>query len=313
METKRSFKKKIMKIAITGITGFVGQNLARYLSDIDILGISREANGLNINYSELSLNIFNKQKVFIHLAGIAHDLKKTSQDQAYFEVNTELTKRLFDLFLVSDCEVFIYMSSVKAAADEVAGILTEEVIPNPKTVYGKSKLAAENYILSKEIPKDKRVYILRPCMIHGPINKGNLNLLYRFVARGIPYPFGKYVNRRSFVSLENLCFIIKELIDNAKIESGIYNIADDASLSTIDLVQVMSEVLCKPTRILKLPKLFVRFIAKVGDLFPIPINSERLLKLTENYEVSNLKIKNAIQKKLPLSLKDGIKKTIASF
>jgi len=106
---------------------------------------------------------------------------------------------------------------------------------------------------------------------------------------------------------------IKELVDNAKIESGIYNIADDTSLSTINLVQVISEVLCKPTRILKLPKLFVRFIAKVGDFSPIPINSERLLKLTENYEVSNLKIKTAIQKELPLSSSEGIKKTITSF
>ena len=302
-----------MKIAITGVTGFVGQNLARYLSDIDILGVSREAKGLNISYPELSLNIFNKQKAFIHLAGKAHDLKKTSDDKEYFEVNADLTKTLFDEFLKSTCEVFIYMSSVKAAADQVKVVLKEDIIPNPITVYGKSKLAAEKYILSKKIPKNKRVYILRPCMIHGPNNKGNLNLLYSFISKGIPYPFGKYSNRRSFVSVENLCFIIKELIYNAKIESGIYNIADDISLSTIDLVKVISEVLCKPTRILKLPKLFVRFIAKVGDLFPIPINSERLLKLTENYEVSNLKIKNAIQKKLPLSSKAGIKKTIASF
>ena len=65
-----------MKIAITGVTGFVGENLSRYLSDIDILGISREAKGINITYPELSLNIFNKQKAFIHLAGKAHDLKK---------------------------------------------------------------------------------------------------------------------------------------------------------------------------------------------------------------------------------------------
>ena len=302
-----------MKIAITGVTGFVGQNLARYLSDIDILGVSREAKGLNISYPELSLNVFNKQKAFIHLAGKAHDLKKTSNDKEYFEVNTELTKRLFDQFLKSDCETFIYMSSVKAVSDHADSILTENVKPNPITVYGKSKLAAEEYILSKKNLKDKRVYILRPCMIHGPNNKGNLNLLYSFVLKGIPYPFGKYINRRSFVSVENLCFIIKELIDNTKIESGIYNIADDNSLSTIDLVKVISEVLCKPTRILKIPKLFVRFIAKVGDLFPLPINSERLLKLTENYEVSNLKIKKAIQKKLPLSSKEGIKKTITSF
>ena len=255
----------------------------------------------------------NESKVFIHLAGKAHDLKNTSEDNDYFEVNTELTKRLFDKFLVSDCEVFIYMSSVKAIADVVDGVLTEDVIPNPKTVYGKSKLAAEVYILSKEIPKNKRIYILRPCMIHGPNNKGNLNLLYSFVCKGIPYPFGKYINKRSFVSVDNLCFIINELIDNTKIESGIYNIADDVSLSTIDLVQIMSEVLNKPIRILKLPVLFVWSLAKIGDFLSIPINSERLQKLTENYEVSNLKIKKAIKKNLPLSSTEGIKKTVTSF
>ena len=313
METEGIFKQEIMKIGITGVTGFVGQNLASYLADFDILGVSRGAEGNNISYQELSVDIYSNLKVFIHLAGKAHDLKNTSDDKEYFQINTELTKRLFDQFLESECETFIYMSSVKAAADSFEGVITESVTPNPITVYGKSKLAAEEYILSSKYLKDKRVYVLRPCMIHGPNNKGNLNLLYSFILKGIPYPFGKYLNRRSFVSVENLCFIIKELIDNDKIESGIYNIADDTSLSTIDLVKVISEVLCKPTRILKFPKLFVRFIAKVGDLVPIPINSERLLKLTENYEVSNLKIKNAIQKKLPLSSKEGIKKTIASF
>ena len=84
---------------------------------------------------------------------------------------------MFDQFLKSDCETFIYMSSVKAVVDQADGILTENVKPNPITVYGKSKLAAEEYILSRKNLKNKRVYILRPCMIHGPNNKGNLNLL----------------------------------------------------------------------------------------------------------------------------------------
>jgi nucleoside-diphosphate-sugar epimerase len=300
---------------ITGSSGFVGSNLSPYLEKKHkkVLGVSRIPSDGEVNYKKINITLLNNSNSFIHLAGKAHDLKKTSEDNDYFEVNTELTKRLFDQFLKSDCETFIYMSSVKAVADQADGVLTENVKPNPITDYGKSKLAAEEYILSRKKLKNKRVYILRPCMIHGANNKGNLNLLYSFVSKGIPYPFGKYLNKRSFVSVENLCFIINELIDNPKIESGIYNISDDTSLSTIDLVQVMSEVLCKPTRILKLPKLFVRFIAKVGDLFPIPINSERLLKLTENYEVSNLKIKNAIHKKLPLSSNEGIKKTIASF
>ena len=300
---------------ITGNKGFVGSNLTCFLNKKEkcCKGVSRNPKNDEISYDALNAALLNQSKSFIHLAGKAHDLKKTSQDQEYFKVNTELTKRLFDQFLESDCEVFIYISSVKAAADEVVGILTEKVIPNPATAYGKSKLASEVYILSKEIPENKRVYILRPSMIHGPNNKGNLNLLYSFISKGIPYPFGKYENKRSFVSVENLCFIINELINNDKIESGIYNIADDIPLSTINLIQVISEALGKPTRILKFPKFFVRFIAKVGDFLPLAINSERLLKLTENYEVSNLKIKNAIQKKLPLSSKEGIKKTIASF
>ena len=300
---------------ITGNKGFVGSNLEKYLilQKKQIIGVSRNPTANEVNYENLNLEKRKSIKSFIHLAGKAHDLKNLSEDNDYFEVNTELTKRLFDQFLVSDCKVFIYMSSVKAIADVVDGVLTEDVIPNPKTVYGKSKLAAEVYILSKEIPKNKRIYILRPCMIHGPNNKGNLNLLYSFVSKGIPYPFGKYINKRSFVSVDNLCFIMNELIDNTKIESGIYNIADDVSLSTIDLVQIMSEVLNKSIRILKLPILLVRLLAKIGDFLPIPINSERLVKLTENYEVSNLKIKNAIKKKLPLSSKEGIKKTITSF
>ena len=300
---------------ITGNTGFVGGNLEKYLlaQKKQVIGVSRNPTGNEVNYKNLNLKSRKSIKSFIHLAGKAHDLKKITDDKEYFEVNTELTKRLFDQFLVSDCEIFIYMSSVKAVADVVDGVLTEDVIPNPKTVYGKSKLAAEVYILSKEIPKNKRVYILRPSMIHGPNNQGNLNLLYSFVSKGIPYPFGKYINKRSFVSVDNLCFIINELIDNTKIESGIYNIADDVSLSTIDLVEIMAKVLNKPIRILKLPTLFIRFTAKIGDFLPIPINSERLLKLTENYEVSNLKIKKAIQKKIPLSSTEGIKKTITSF
>ena len=295
-----------MKIIITGASGFVGQNLIRFLKkDNDLIPLSIRYN----HNKKFNLN----SSVVIHLAGKAHDLKKTSEDKEYYEANTELTKMVFNQFLKSSNKVFIFMSSVKAAADIVPNFLLEDVIPDPVTAYGKSKLAAEEYILSKEIPKNKRVYILRPCMIHGPNNKGNLNLLYNFISKGVPYPFGRYVNKRSFVSIDNLCFIINELINNSKIKSGIYNIADDASLSTIDLVQLISEVLNKPVRILKIPKVFVGIIAKIGDFFPIQINSERLHKLTENYEVSNLKIKKAIQKELPLSAEDGIIKTIISF
>ena len=291
-------------ILITGISGFVGSNLKDYLSkDFNLSAYNRGDSAIDINESD----------VIIHLAGKSHDLKKISSPEVYYQVNTELTKTVFDAFLFSDAKVFITLSSVKAVADVLDNELTEDHIPNPVSHYGRSKLLADEYILSKEIPKGKRVYILRPCMIHGPGNKGNLNLLYKIVNKGLPWPLGAFENKRSFCSIDNLCFIINELIENHQIPSGVYNIADDDSLSTNELINLISESQNKNSHIWNVPKSFINTFAKIGDILKLPLNSERLVKLTESYIVSNNKIKNAINKSFPLSSREGLKKTLNSF
>src|SRR5690606_13373271 len=128
----------------------------------------------------------------IHLAGKAHDTQNTSSPEEYFQVNTELTKQLFDKFLQSNARDFIYFSSVKAVADTVSGLLGEDVTPNPQTPYGQSKWQAEQYLNSQPLPEGKRLFILRPCMIHGPGNKGNLNLLYQVSSKGLPWPLAAF-------------------------------------------------------------------------------------------------------------------------
>jgi nucleoside-diphosphate-sugar epimerase len=289
-------------IGITGSTGFVGKNLKKYLlNEYKIVEIFRN------NYK------FNNINTIIHLAGKAHDLKNASNIEDYYVVNTELTKIVYDAFLLSNAKIFIIISSIKAAADSIESILTENYIPNPISHYGKSKLLAEQYILSKEIPLDKRVYILRPCMIHGPGNKGNLNLLYTFISKGLPWPLGAFENRRSYCSIDNLCFIINELIKNDSIPSGIYNIADDEPLSTKDLIKSMAEIQSIKFHIWNIPQSIIKLISKFGDFLKLPFNSERLNKLTETYIVSNTKIKMAIKKSLPISAKEGIIKTLNSF
>ena len=220
---------------------------------------------------------------------------------------------MFDSFLLSDAKVFISLSSVKAVTDELDGELTEEFIPNPVTDYGKSKLLSENYIINKILPIGKRVYILRPCMIHGRGNKGNLNLLYKIVNNGFPWPLGAFENRRSFCSIENLCFIINELIKNDQIPSGIYNVADDEPISTNQLINLIAESQGRNINILNIPKFIIKFFSILGDLFRLPLNTERLTKLTASYVVSNNKIKKAINKSLPLTTKDGLLKSLNSF
>lgn len=295
-----------MEVAITGASGFVGVNLKHYLQDTHTL------KSLTVRYIP-NQKFDLKENAIIHLAGKVHDLKKLSNSQEYYEANFELTKQLFDSFLESTVSVFIFMSTVKAVADAVEGILTEADRPKPKTHYGIAKLQAEQYILSQELPQEKRVYILRPCMIHGPRNKGNLNLLYQLVSKGLPWPLGDFKNKRSFLSVDNLCFVIKELLNNAEIPSGIYNISDDTALSTNELIQLLGISLGKKNSVLNIPSSWIKGFAKLGDYLHLPLNSERLQKLTENYVVSNKKLLHAIGKPLPIESKEGLLKTFQSF
>jgi len=295
-------------IFITGTTGFVGPHLMKHLNAQSYL-----IKGINLRnpnwYSELDADV----STIIHLAGKAHDLKKVTNPHEYYEANFELTKQVFDSFLLSDASVFIFMSSVKATADEVKDILTEENSPNPKTHYGISKFQAESYILNQQLPEGKRVYILRPCMIHGPGNQGNLNLLYTIVKKGFPWPLAAFENQRSFLSIDNLCFVIQELLNRNDIPSGIYNVADDKPLSTNELIGLISKSQNKLPKTLAIPKKLIYLLAKIGDVLHLPLNSERLQKLTESYLVSNDKIVKAIGKPFPISAEEGFKKTFQSF
>jgi len=291
-----------MKFFLTGANGFVGKNFIKFFQKKHEINHYSGGNKIDID-----------EDVVIHFAGKAHDTKNSSNSNEYYSSNTELTKNIFDSFLESNSRIFIMLSSVKAVADTVEGVLTEDNIPNPKTHYGMSKLLAEKYIFSKKNLKNKRIYILRPCMIHGPGNKGNLNILYKFVSKGIPWPLGSFSNSRSYCSIENLLFIINEIINNKRIPSGIYNVADDLPLSTNKIIFLMRNTLKINHSTWNIPKILVKILAYIGDIFPIPLNSERLKKLTESYIVSNRKIVKLMRKNLPLSSEEGIIKTLKSF
>lgn len=359
-----------MRILITGIHGFVGSNLvAAYKNHHTLYGldiVSPPKEGIEATYAWDEWEKIPAVDTIIHLAGKAHDTKKTADAQSYFDVNLGLTQKIFDYFLQSDAEKFIFFSSVKAVADTVPNdVLTENDTPNPQTPYGQSKLAAEQYILSQpssslEIFRDrpstsrpsvlrpsdlqtfrpldlqtfrpsdlqtsdlrpsdlrpstpnKKIYILRPAMIHGPGNKGNLNLLYNVVKKGIPWPLGAFSNQRSILSIDNLSFIIRQLIEQ-DIQAGIYQLADDEPVSTNDIIRMISKSLNKKSKIIHLPQNLLIAMAKMGDLLHLPLNSERLKKLTESYVVSNQKIKQALGvENLPVDAKAGLLKTFDSF
>ena len=249
----------------------------------------------------------------IHLAGKAHDTKNQTVSDVYFKVNTGLTQKIYDYFLASKtANKFIFFSTAKAAADKVDGILTEDVVPTPAGPYGESKIAAEKYI-QEHLNDEKQVYILRPCMIHGPGNKGNLNLLYGVVSKGMPWPLGAFENRRTFTSVENICFAVNGVLTK-DVPSGIYNMGDDDALSTNELIEVICQTLGKKAHIWRIPKGVMNGFAKIGGWLHLPLNPLRMQKLTENYVSSNAKIKMALGiDRFPIDAREGLKKTIECF
>ncbi len=306
------------KILISGISGFVGINLEAFLKKKGhtVASLSRNTDNTreSFTWEDLSRLQGHDFDTYIHLAGKAHDLKNTSNPREYFDINTGLTKQLFEVFLESKATTFIYFSSVKAVADKVDGVLTENVVPSPLGPYGESKLKAEEYLLAQLLPPGKRLFIMRPCMIHGPGNKGNLNLLYKFVKKGIPYPLAGYTNERSFLSVDNLSFIVEKIVGDDGVPGGVYNLADDVPLSTNAVIRIIAGVNGSKPRLWKINPRLINFLAGAGDKLHLPLNSERLKKLTESYVVSNKKIKEVLSiNQLALSSEDGLKLTIQSF
>ena len=297
-------------ILVTGKTGFIGQNLSNYLKNDEYDNI--EALGRETIPNWDTIKSIDKYQAIIHLSGLAHDVNKVFKEEDYNYANYILTKKIYDLFLATEnTKNFIFVSTV-AVRNKHSGIFHESDDVNPVSYYGKSKRLAEEYIL-RNLHKDKNVYIIRPCMVHGKGDKGNLTLLYNFIKKGIPYPLGAYDNKRSFLSIENFCFVIKELIDRNDIPSGIYHLADDEPVDTKSLINLINQITNKKVSILNLPKPIIKIIAKIGDYLFLPFNTERIEKMTENYIVSNQKIKNALGKNLPISAYDGLIETIKSF
>ena len=284
-----------MKFLITGAYGFVGTNLCKYLAEkghdclaLDIPAAKRDGVPYASFYTWDELDKLPVVDAVVHLAGKAHDLKKVASEQSYFDINVGLTEKIF---AAAKTTRFIYFSSSKADANGNA--------------YGRSKLAAEQFL-------NGRAIVLRPAMIHGPGNKGNLNLLWGIARRGLPWPLAAFENKRSFTSIANICAAVEALCERG--ENGIYPIADDEMLSTNRLIELIAETCGKRAKLWRVPKGVMRMVAKIGDVLHLPLNTERIVKLTEDSFVNNSHLKSQLGwNRMPIRAEEGMRRTLRSF
>lgn len=296
-------------ITILGGSGFIGQHLEKDLK------LNYHVENLSLRDMENLAKIQNSD-VVINLIGKAHDHKGVATERDYYYANYDLVKEIYDAFVKSNACLFIHVSSIAALEEEgSSNALIEGMDCKPVSWYGKSKRKAEEFLLSQDIPEGKKVIILRPTMVHGPGDKGNLTLLYSIISKGIPNPLAKYDNKRSFLAIDNFNFFVEKIIESYKtMPSGIYHMCDDEAISTSYIISCIGRITDKKVLNLKIPKWLMNGVASVGDFIPLPINTKRLSKLTSDLIVSNNKLKLALNiQKLPFNAIQGLETTIASF
>jgi len=279
-------------ILLTGANGFVGSYFKNIYDDkfnIQTFSFVKD------DPESLCLNDID---VVVHLSALVHQMGGAAKEE-YERVNLVQTLELAQKAKESGVEHFIFMSSVKVYGEETDKPYSETSICKPEDEYGKSKLKAENELNKLEDEKFK-VSIIRTPVIYGHGVKANIKNLVRLVQKIPILPFGKIDNRRSIIYVGNLCFFIDVIIEQQK--RGIFLVADEKSVSTTELIDLIAMTLNKKVYLMRVP-FFGKFLKMVKPSFYKRLfeslevdNRDTLINLFGNEKVS-----------LPYSIEDGIK------
>jgi UDP-glucose 4-epimerase len=281
------------QVLVSGAGGFVGKRFLELSSTVD-------------NVETVSLQDPNwKQKNFshidavVHLAGKAHDMSKID-DRVYFDINYELTKQFFEKLSRDGVRHFIYISSTKVYGEGAGIPLNEQSVCKPEDAYGKSKLAAENFLLEQ---KNMIISIIRPPLVYGDGVKGNLEKLLRLCNSNRYLPFAGIRNKRSMVFIDNLVGLIQAVINQEK--NGIFVAGDPLPVSTTELVSLIRQGLGRKKRLFSIPGLFRLILKKIKPAL--------FTRLFGNFYIENLQTKKMLNFTPPYSAAFGIVEMAKSF
>ena len=203
------------KITIAGSNSYIGTSIEKYISRWPQ---DYQVDTIDMVDGSWRLKTFAGYDSLFYVAGIAHiSTKKLNMLQldSYWTVNAKMPVDAAEKARASGVDQFIFMSSMSVYGENGSikhpVTITRETLPNPKDIYGRSKLSAEGGLL-KYASDSFMLCILRPPMIYGPGCKGNYALLEK-AALSLPV-FPDIRNERSMLNIENLCVYVKNIIDH---------------------------------------------------------------------------------------------------
>ena len=294
-------------IVLTGTTGYIGQNLTKFYDSK-----SKKNKSISLRFQNWYKMMPQETETIIHLAAINQNPQDSAFDEEYFRVNTELTAKLFRYFMSSKAKTFIFISTT-ALADKQLTHITESSVVQPTDPFLKSKYEAEQFIQKQELPAGKRAIILRVAPLYGRETKSILHNTF-IHCKTIPWFYGALDAKHSFCHIDNLTEIIYRITENPEFASGIYNVADEEPIDSIQFVNWMAEVLEKKASIYNVPRGLLNLIAKLGNVFQWSFNTQKLFEKSQSRIVNCNKIKDTLQlEKMPVNTQAAVLKTIEYY
>lgn len=248
-------KKKTLMI--TGASGFIGSNfIERYKDKYKIIPMDL----LKIKPEEID---FREVDTVLHLAALVHQMQGAPREK-YFEVNTELTRRVAVEAKKQGVKHFVFYSTV--AVYGTHGEIYKEVILdknskiNPKTPYAESKWQAEEILRELE-DNNFKISILRPPLVYGKNCPGNMRRLEKLVDMLPILPFNYDENKRTLVEINKLLKITYEVIESEIV--GIIIPKDDKDISIKEIVEKIIKEKNKKRILIKLPSFIFKLLVKI--------------------------------------------------
>jgi nucleoside-diphosphate-sugar epimerase len=322
-----------MKILITGATGFIGSHLLPRLirERHDVVAALRNhtsATKLSQSIPQIIVGEINRHTdwhqalkgidTVIHLAGRAHILHEVGDPEAEFmEINFLGTQNLVRQAIAAGVKHFIFISSIGAVTSQSDRPITETTPPQPNTPYGRSKLRAEQCLIDLTENTSMTWTILRPTLVYGAGNPGNMASLVKLIQRRLPLPLGAINNRRSFLYVDNLVDAIALCLIHSEAKNQLFLISDAEQISTPTLINQIARSLNTPVTLLSIPPQMLKFLGNLGDigenLFKksLPLNSSVINKLLASLAVDSNKIYHTLHWQPPYTLERGLEKGLS--